>query len=605
MSNTFSQIFGEQLWDAVEPSSASIVPPDGFDEIAYLEANPDVAAALDRRELASGYQHYVNQGWEEKRPLYPVGTEPRDRFVYTLPTSIRASGKAAAAPVHVEAMLVSQSGGILVVGWLDDIAAPMDHIRISGLGWFYTFNAASVVRFRRGDVEAALGSSRNHPFGFLAFTFPDTPVHLSGSCELVVGTKGGGQSTVGFAPRQVDDVEMRNIVLKYLAESEFFGNRQIEAMRALDGPIGRQIINHNLHITRKVVAGACVERFGQPTRPLRGSIVVCLYGKPEYLFLQNAMFAGCPGFEDYELVYVSNSPEMAERLLKEARAAQQVYGLPQTVVLLPGNAGFGAANNAAVNHARSDRLLIVNPDVFPRDADWAQKHTQAVANLPSSQTQIFGVPLYYDDGSLMHGGMYFESDTGVSLDAGNVSRRHMLRVEHYGKGAPVWATQFTRPRPVQAVTGAFISVDRNWYETLGGFTENYVFGHYEDADLCLKSIQQGVAPWIHDIRLWHLEGKGSVRLPVHEGGSLVNRWLFTQTWSDVVANGLYGQEPSSPMFREPPPPPTVQPAAAPTPPIAAKFAAPVPPAAPRRNVVDAPAVVPKRPARRPDRKRAP
>ena len=47
-------------------------------------------------------------------------------------------------------------------------------------------------------------------------------------------------------------------------------------------------------------------------------------------------------------MYVSNSPEIAERLLKEAKAAQQIYGLPQTIVLLPGNAGFGAANNVAV-----------------------------------------------------------------------------------------------------------------------------------------------------------------------------------------------------------------------------------------------------------------
>ena len=140
---------------------------------------------------------------------------------------------------------------------------------------------------------------------------------------------------------------------------EFFGNRQIEAMRFLDGSVGRQIIDHNLHITHEVIAGAFVERFGQPGRSLRGSVVVCLYGKPEYLFLQNAMFAGCPGFEDYELIYVSNSPEMAERLLKEAKAAQQIYGLPQTIVLLPGNAGFGAANNVAVQpcaeRSHSDR----------------------------------------------------------------------------------------------------------------------------------------------------------------------------------------------------------------------------------------------------------
>jgi GT2 family glycosyltransferase len=263
------------------------------------------------------------------------------------------------------------------------------------------------------------------------------------------------------------------------------------------------------------------------------------------------MFAGCPRFEDYELVFVSNSPELAERLLKEAAAAHLVYGIPQTIVLLPGNAGFGAANNAAVRHAQSDRILIVNPDVFPRDATWALKHSQAVAYLPASQTRIFGVPLYYDDGSLMHGGMYFDVDRGVSLDGGRVLQRQLLRVEHYGKGAPVWASRFTRPRPVPAVTGAFMSMDRAWFENLGGFTENYVFGHYEDADLCLKSIQRGIAPWIHDIRLWHLEGQGSHRLPVHEGGSLVNRWLFNRTWNEVVAGGLLGPNPTNQLMQPP------------------------------------------------------
>ena len=96
-----------------------------------------------------------------------------------------------------------------------------------------------------------------------------------------------------------------------------------------------------------------------------------------------------------------------------------------------------------------------------------------------------------------------------------------------------------------------MSVDRAWFETLGGFTEDYVFGHYEDADLCLKSIQAGVVPWIHDIRLWHLEGQGSVHLPVHAGGALVNRWLFTKTWSDLVSDGLHGPNPTNPIMRDP------------------------------------------------------
>jgi hypothetical protein len=38
-------------------------------------------------------------------------------------------------------------------------------------------------------------------------------------------------------------------------------------------------------------------------------------------------------------------------------------------------------------------------------------------------------------------------------------------------------------------------------------------------------------------------------LPVHEGGSLVNRWLFTKTWNESVADGLLGPEPTHPIMR--------------------------------------------------------
>jgi hypothetical protein len=266
------------------------------------------------------------------------------------------------------------------------------------------------------------------------------------------------------------------------------------------------------------------------------------------LFLQSALFAGGAGFEDYEMIYVSNSPEMAEQLMKDMRTGTQLYGLSQTLVLLPGNAGFGAANNVAVNHASSERILIVNPDVFPRDPEWARKHTEIITSLPKSQTDIFGATLYYDDGSLMHGGMYFEFDVGLSGDRAAMRGHRMVRVEHYGKGAPPWSEEFTQSRPVPAVTGAFISLNRSWYEKLGGFTEDFVFGHYEDADLCLKSISEGVAPWIHDVRMWHLEGKGSKRLPVHEGGSHVNRAIFSERWDDLIAAGLEGRQPSHPIF---------------------------------------------------------
>ena len=313
--------------------------------------------------------------------------------------------------------------------------------------------------------------------------------------------------------------------------------------------MGGELLRLNQRIVEKFSVSPYVERFGPAFGTLKGSILVCLFGKAEYLFLQAALYSELAGIDDYEFIYVSNSPELSDRILSEAQIASRIYGMQITVVILSGNAGFGVANNVAAKVARSDRLVILNPDVFPKDPSWAKRHSDLLAERPAHETRIFGVPLYYDDGSLMHGGMHFEMDRGVTVDDGRNVTWHLLRVEHYGKGAPSNRNPYTEARPVPAVTGAFISCGKAWFERLGGFSSNYIFGHYEDADLCLKSVEAGVAPWMQDLKMWHLEGKGSLRLPVHEAGSLVNRWVFTSRWGAFVTDGLLGPEPSQLALR--------------------------------------------------------
>ena len=141
-----------------------------------------------------------------------------------------------------------------------------------------------------------------------------------------------------------------------------------------------------------------------------------------------------------------------------------------------------------------------------------------------------------------------EAQIGIHVGPTDITQRRMIRVEHYGKGAPAWATQFSTPRAVPAVTGAFMSIDRAWFEKLGGFSEEYMFGSYEDADLCLKSLQAGVPAWVHNIRMWHLEGKGSRRLPQHEGGTMLNRWSFSRKWESIIVPNMVGRAPRHPLL---------------------------------------------------------
>lgn len=537
-----------EIFRSMDETNPSLIPAEIFDEVGYLRLNPDVRHAIELGQFESGYSHYVLHGNAERRPLPNMPREARNVMLASVGagqsqvTSIQARGS-------IDALLVAPDSGLMIFGWIDDITHPISCIRIIAPDWRVVIDASSLVRVRRMDVEKTLSSGAQHALGFFGFLHFDRGGHVTGPLTLELWHKGGFSTALQCDATMVDDVELRNIALTYLAGASFFGNPVTESMRYLEQGVGAEFVQFNKGITRRNVAAPYVERFGPQTKSPRGTIIVCLYGKPEFYFVQNCLFAGLPGIEDYEFVYVSNSPEMAETLLREAHSASLIYGLTNSVMILSGNAGFGGANNVAAQIARSDRLLIVNPDVFPRDRDWAKKHTELLSTTKPERARLFGVPLYYDDGSLMHGGMYFDVDVGLTMASGAPVAQKMCRVEHYGKGAPPESRQFTRPRPVPAVTGACMSIERAWYEQLGGFNEDFIFGHYEDADLCLKSIAKGVAPWLQDIRMWHLEGKGSTRQLPHEGGSIINRWLFSRTWIRMIETGLTGPAPSHALMQ--------------------------------------------------------
>jgi GT2 family glycosyltransferase len=536
-----------------DPAAEAACPAD-FDEAVYLQLNPDVAAAVNAGGLASGRDHYLRYGAREGRRYLPAAGEVREPVVIAMST-LRPDGSRAPPPAAfgVEAVQMSPGGGVFVTGWIDDAADPLVEAVLCGEGWEFDLSRVSLARTRRRDVEARLGSAERHPYGFWSFVDLGRGLPRHAACRLILRQASGAGVAVEAGVRNLSDAELRDTVLASLADADHFGDPYSAAVAGLDGGTGAQLVANNRRLTAAIVADPFVERFGSQGGRPRGSLVVCLHGRPEFLFVQNALFAGGAGIDEYEFVYVCNSPELADRLLRDARIATLVHGLRQTLVLLPGNAGFGAATNVGVAQAQSDRVVALNPDVVPRAPDWARRHSELVASLPPERTALFGVPLFYEDGSLMHGGMFFEIDSVPVEGRRRLHRRDLVRVEHFGKGTPRDDETYARARPVPAVTGAFLSARRDWFERLGGFSDAYVFGHYEDADLCLRSLAAGTAPWLHDIRLWHLEGKGGTSSQAAEGARFVNRWQFSRAWSGAIRHGLLGPAPTHRLLAEPPP----------------------------------------------------
>ncbi len=452
---------------------------------------------------------------------------------------------------NVDKIFGCKDGQCLVLGWVnDDEQEPVGQLGKLMLRNALGLRASTTVFYRyiREDVTRYLKLPEHRRLAFWAIVVIERPETMRVPAEVTLSV-GAERRTFECQICPVDEERFRELALDHLAMTQTVGHAPVETFRYLDSGLGSSLIALSLKISRRIALGAQTVQIGAaPVRP-KASIIVCLFGKPELLTIQCALFSECRGIENYEFIYVSNSPEMADLLIKNATIANRIYGMPITLILMPGNAGFGVAYNTAANAARSARLLIVNPDIFPMDPEWPLQHSRIVNDLPPEQVALFGAPLYYDDGSLMHGGMYFEVDVEFSFRDNQATRCEMLRVEHYGKGAPPHTNPFLVSRPVPGVTGAFMSVEREWFESLGGFSPEYMFTQFEDADLCLKSFSAGKPAWMHYLPFVHFEGKGSVYRPVHVSGRLVNRWHFTKLWGETVKKSLHG--PTSQAFSTP------------------------------------------------------
>jgi len=524
-------VFGDEFRDCEPP-----ILPDGFEMTAYLRAFPDVRQAILEGMFETALDHYREFGITEQRLQDP-------RYRRALADTGEDQNEHAASLMlgSVDAVFVSASGYLLIIGWVHDNTARLEQIDVLSEGVVLA-SVRHIARCRRADAETAVNAAPGQLLGFWTVAALKNPDAAARNCSVRLHA-GYTAKLFDAVPSVVSGEKLREVVFEYYAAAQYFTNPQIASYQQIDNPLGSLLVELSVQISLRIISKATCLRFGPQKPHYAGSLVICLYGKAEFLFLQSAFFTVGHGWQDYEFIYVTNSPELTETLQKEAAIASRLYDASISIIILPDNAGFGAANNAAVNFARSKRILIVNPDVFPRTSEWADQHTALIEALPPEQTAMFGAPLYYDDGSLMHAGMFFDIDLGLSVSPSGIRQSDLIRVEHYGKGAPPNTPHFLQSRKVPAVTGAFMSIDRDWFERLGGFSLEYVFGHYEDADLCLKSLAAGVPVWMHNLPFWHLEGKGSTRRPVHEGGSLVNRWHFTKTWGRWIREELTGKSP--------------------------------------------------------------
>lgn len=149
-------------------------------------------------------------------------------------------------------------------------------------------------------------------------------------------------------------------------------------------------------------------------------------------------------------------------------------GTPFRVLLNERNLGYAVANNRAVAVAQGRLLALLNSDlVLP--PGWFDRLVGAHRSLGDRAGLVGNVQLNARTGVIDHTGIII-SRTG--------------KPEHDRAMPSRWYRFFTMVRPVPAVTGACMLLERALWHELGGFDEAYINGG-EDIDLCFKARAAG------------------------------------------------------------------------------------------------------------------
>ncbi|MFQ4150605.1 glycosyltransferase family 2 protein [Arthrobacter sp. LAPM80] len=188
------------------------------------------------------------------------------------------------------------------------------------------------------------------------------------------------------------------------------------------------------------------------------------------------------GNEDFEWIVVDNA--------STDNSADQAEALGATVIRLPKNLGFGAANNVGYQSSKSKYIAFINPDVSPQPEDLKILET----HLNAHPFDLVSPQLINPDGSLQPNGR------GLPYLLNKIQNRirPSRLVDSYLK--------YSEPGEsikVSWLMGAVVAGVRDHLDDLGPWDEHF-FVYYEDADLGLRnsklsgdSVVIGNAQWYH------------------------------------------------------------------------------------------------------------
>lgn len=425
---------------------------------------------------------------------------------------------------------IKRIGNVLILhGWIVDPERQLSSIVLGNPGASKVVDLRDkLVRFARPDVVAAYNSPdaniQTH-YGFAA-VIEQVPDAI-GLPQIAVGLV----ATNGHAYIE----SMRVVHLDSWEESlpniagiipDTFLN--VDRCQKFYQPIFKAITS-----TLPAPVDALDEVYGRKVRDPVLSIVIPLYGETRFELIQIPALAALRS-RDWEVIFAVDDPRILEVVRANARRLAKLYDLGIRIVAPTQNQGFSGINNFAAAKAGGKTLLFLNSDCFISQTAPIQR---ALKWLRQDKAGAVGFRLTYADKSIQHDGMSVSSWNGEA---------DFLLNEHPRRGLPInLIPQHPGNEDACLLTAACLMVSARIFHQVSGFDRDYVRGDFEDSDLCLKILANGLRLGIvRSEGLFHLERQ---TIGDQEGGlrqkiTLVNSFIYTNKWKKMLEQGLQNLE---------------------------------------------------------------
>jgi O-antigen biosynthesis protein len=419
---------------------------------------------------------------------------------------------------EIELAIPDDEGGMFLAGWLRDPLGMIGSMELATDLGRVALEADSMVRLPRPDITKRFASAAHRggdaKAGFVAFVSDLNSGHTV-QPHLLLRLKSGSRIELTPAPRSLGPAAARDIVLGCVPS----GLVTAPMMQKCIAPAAARLHRTAMRTRDPIEVIQIGKRVAKPV----ASILIPLYRNIGFLRFQVAALSEDPDCRRSDIIYILDSPEQRNEVEHLLRGLHRTTELATTLVIMPRNLGYAAANNAGATEARGAILLLLNSDVIPIAPGWLRTLLE-----PFSRAAVgaAGPKLLFEDGSIQHAGLYFERDED-----------DVWFNRHYHKGMPRgWAEAQVR-REVPGVTGAALAIRRKVFEQIGGVCEDYIIGDYEDSDLCLRARVAGHSIiYVPEVELYHFERRS---IGLHAGymrthASLYNRLLHHERWNDAM-----------------------------------------------------------------------